>query len=451
MAAYKAYGSDLTTIALKLKEQYVYGSSRLGVINRDMDVDQPRLTPDNGNANLGTAYLATFTRGGKLFEFTNHLGNVLFTATDAKVPKAQTGNPSLIGSYSVNMVTATDYSPFGMILQGMNYNSAAATKYRYGFNGKELDNETKGSGNQYDYGERAYDPRTGRFNSVDRLTASYPWYTPYQFSGNNPILNIDLDGLEEHPYFLLPQWAKNAYQFFDGLSAAAKSLAHDLAPIRIADENDPKNLGEWWNGVKTIPSNLSQLPSEFKRVYTEGSIKDKTELTTKTAGMVFALIKGKPTQSNIGMTSYGFNQALKKAGVISGEMGVIFKKARAAAAGDISAASEIRVAKLLRDENKNVHFIDADLGHKAGTGTFDFFADGIKTDVKRIQGLGRNAVSDVAGGVEQVGPGGQVIVVRPADSKFTLKQYEESLIKNFKPKKEGVTVRVVEESSLPKL
>jgi hypothetical protein len=33
--------------------------------------------------------------------------------------------------------------------------------------------------------------------SVDPLTASYPWYTPYQFAGNKPITFIDIDGLEE--------------------------------------------------------------------------------------------------------------------------------------------------------------------------------------------------------------------------------------------------------------
>jgi hypothetical protein len=32
--------------------------------------------------------------------------------------------------------------------------------------------------------------------SVDPLTQSYPWYTPYQFAGNVPIAAIDLDGLE---------------------------------------------------------------------------------------------------------------------------------------------------------------------------------------------------------------------------------------------------------------
>ncbi len=45
---------------------------------------------------------------------------------------------------------------------------------------------------------RIYDPRAGRFLSVDPITSQYPWYTPYQFAGNKPIWAVDLDGLEEY-------------------------------------------------------------------------------------------------------------------------------------------------------------------------------------------------------------------------------------------------------------
>ena len=65
-----------------------------------------------------------------------------------------------------------------------------------GINGKENDNEVKGVGDQIDYGMRVYDPRIGKFLGVDPLTQSYPWYTPYQYAGNQPIWAIDLDGLE---------------------------------------------------------------------------------------------------------------------------------------------------------------------------------------------------------------------------------------------------------------
>jgi hypothetical protein len=35
--------------------------------------------------------------------------------------------------------------------------------YRYGFNGKEMNNEVSGTGNVYDYGFRIYNPRLGKF------------------------------------------------------------------------------------------------------------------------------------------------------------------------------------------------------------------------------------------------------------------------------------------------
>jgi RHS repeat-associated protein len=74
------------------------------------------------------------------------------------------------------------------------------SKYRYGFNGKEKDNDVKGEGNQQDYGFRIYDPRLGKFLSVDPLQKKFPELTPYQFASNSPIANVDLDGKEARYY-----------------------------------------------------------------------------------------------------------------------------------------------------------------------------------------------------------------------------------------------------------
>lgn len=82
-----------------------------------------------------------------------------------------------------------------MLMPGRHANTG---DYRYGFNGKEMDDEVKGEGNQYDYGFRIYDPRIGKFLSTDPLFRGYPYYTPYQFAGNKPIWAVDLDGLEEY-------------------------------------------------------------------------------------------------------------------------------------------------------------------------------------------------------------------------------------------------------------
>ena len=80
-----------------------------------------------------------------------------------------------------------------MLEPGRNY-SVANTNYRYGFNGKENDNDIENG--MQDYGMRIYDGRLGRFLSSDPLFKDYPFYTPYQFAGNTPIRAFDLDGLE---------------------------------------------------------------------------------------------------------------------------------------------------------------------------------------------------------------------------------------------------------------
>jgi RHS repeat-associated protein len=63
-----------------------------------------------------------------------------------------------------------------------------------------MDNETYGTGNEYDYGFRIYNTRLGKFLSVDPLTQTFPMLTPYQFASNSPIWAIDLDGLEAKIY-----------------------------------------------------------------------------------------------------------------------------------------------------------------------------------------------------------------------------------------------------------
>ena len=99
--------------------------------------------------------------------------------------------------YSVNHL---GYFPaFGSPMPTRTWSDPNA-KYKYGFNGKEIDKGDEGmggGGSTYDYGFRIYNSNLGRFLSVDPLSKSYPWYTPYQFAGNKPIRCVDLDGLEE--------------------------------------------------------------------------------------------------------------------------------------------------------------------------------------------------------------------------------------------------------------
>ena len=128
----------------------------------------------------------------------------MVTISDKKIG-VDNNSDGTIDYYTADVVTASDYYPFGMQMPGRKF--AANGTYRYGFNGKENDNEVKGEGNQQDYGMRIYDPRLGRFLSVDPIAKQYPELTPYQFASNRPIDGIDMDGLEwskSEPYFLAP-------------------------------------------------------------------------------------------------------------------------------------------------------------------------------------------------------------------------------------------------------
>jgi len=66
--------------------------------------------------------------------------------------------------------------------------------YRFAFNGKERDDETYGTGNEYDFGARIYSPRLGQWLSIDNKTAKFPSWSPYNYAIDNPIVFIDPDG-----------------------------------------------------------------------------------------------------------------------------------------------------------------------------------------------------------------------------------------------------------------
>jgi RHS repeat-associated protein len=147
-----------------LSEQPIYGSTRLGLYRGG------RL---NGQRRLGS----------KHYELANHLGNVLAVVTDNLYLDAN--------RTQAKVVSANDYFPFGLQMPGRSFQS---DDYRFGFNGHEKDDEIKGSGNHIDFGDREYDPRTGRWWSIDEKYTKYPMMSPYNFALDNPIIFRDPDG-----------------------------------------------------------------------------------------------------------------------------------------------------------------------------------------------------------------------------------------------------------------
>lgn len=89
--------------------------------------------------------------------------------------------------YEPNVLSYSDYYPFGSLLPGRNGNNG---DYRYGFNGMEQDEEVKNNpGNSYTTHFRSYDPRLGRWLSMEPKIVA--WESPYASFRNNPILFND--------------------------------------------------------------------------------------------------------------------------------------------------------------------------------------------------------------------------------------------------------------------
>jgi RHS repeat-associated protein len=178
-----------------LTERHLYGSGRLGTDNRVVKLYKLTPVPTAYLLPIGEAAVDTFSSviGKKYYEGSNHLGNVMAVFTDRRLLLDANANNLADDHRLPHIVSTSDYYAFGMPMTARSYN---ASNYRYGFNGKENDNEVKGQGNQQDYGMRIYDPRLARFLSLDPLAKSFANLTPYQFASNSPIANIDLDGLE---------------------------------------------------------------------------------------------------------------------------------------------------------------------------------------------------------------------------------------------------------------
>jgi RHS repeat-associated protein len=277
----------------KQNEVHIYGSSRLGVATKNtlfahqpVYAGQTNYVSADGDSSVLYSYasdsIKTFYRGEKRYELSNHLGNVLAVITDRRIQACGAGEYLY---YEAQTVSVSDYYPFGMQVKDRSW-SDSSYSYRFGFNGKESDDEVSGSGNQYDYGFRIYNPRLGKFLSVDPLSKSYPWLTPYQFANNSSISAVDLDGLE---YFyaadgrLLGNIGKNENVYL----VAEKDIAATVNLISQSKEIEQKiNYVEKDHGLSitdrmTLDFNEVLLTRSNKAIgLTNGELNTRAFLTT---------------------------------------------------------------------------------------------------------------------------------------------------------------------------
>ena len=189
---------------------------------------------------------STVNKACSPYELSNHLGNVLTVVSDRKIA-VDNNNDLITDYYLADVVNATDYTPFGAPMPGRQFNSG---NYRYGFNGQSKDNEIKGDGNSYDFKNRIYDPRLGKFLSTDVVGEAFPFWSPYHFSANNPIWFIDFDGLQ-------PVVRKANY---GGLEYTISSSIEDPNTFSVSSEN--KGIVRLFN--KTTSTTLDFTPKGRK-------------------------------------------------------------------------------------------------------------------------------------------------------------------------------------------
>jgi RHS repeat-associated protein len=154
------------------------------------------------------------------------------------------------------------HHPFGMVMPSRTFEHANG--YRYGFNGKENDDDIVGTGQgTQDYGMRIYNPSLGKFLSVDPMTKSYSELTPYQFASNTPIRAIDLDGLEKVDYQDKRVDGVTVQIDISKTRTADGSLQQSTTTTdRVADANGnitpPVTLGTISQVTANVQSNLQQ-------------------------------------------------------------------------------------------------------------------------------------------------------------------------------------------------
>jgi RHS repeat-associated protein len=174
MAVYNEQKYEDGKIDLSLTEQHLYGSSRLGMRQvNELLVEKDEIKefePEYSSRNLGE----------KVFELTNHLGNVLAVVSDKKLANNE---PDVKATF--------DYFPFGSPMPGR---VNEREEYRYGFTGHEKENEV--TAGIYSTETRLLDTRLGIWRGVDELFMKYPDLSSYNYVVNNPITFVDFDGRE---------------------------------------------------------------------------------------------------------------------------------------------------------------------------------------------------------------------------------------------------------------
>ncbi len=263
---------SISNNVIKLEEHLIYGIGRFGkskFINKIID-------------GLPNENSVTYSRslGLKNYELMDHLQNVRAVITDQK-DYIVINNQKI---YKPDHESNHHYYPFGMKMLGR---EIIAENYRFGFNGKEKDNEIYGYENDYNYGERNYDPRIAKWMNVDPMFKSYPQASPYNFALNSPIQAVDPDGnlvIFVNGLMLDHALASDNRQLADidpdpkmvVLSSAGYRPypTYEISDVSIGDDGGkagPLYLGKVFSYWGDMDNEFNKALKDDKNVYVDGS------------------------------------------------------------------------------------------------------------------------------------------------------------------------------------
>ncbi len=167
---------------MKLQEQHIYGSARLGVVKPDIEMIGAVDPSDVGEFDR--------VRGMKRYELANHLGNVLTVISDRKIATVDNGVNIY---YHAEIISYSDYYPFGAPMsQGTTDRTWSVEEYRFGFNGKERELQITGFNTHTSAEFWMYDSRIGRRWNVDPVYKHE--MSSYSCFSNSPSNRVDPKG-----------------------------------------------------------------------------------------------------------------------------------------------------------------------------------------------------------------------------------------------------------------
>ncbi len=181
------------------------------------------------------------------YHLNDNLGNLRVACRCAE--KAQEKQEDRYDGYPPYIVQQVIYDGWGVKLPIFNPDKyKGRPEHRFKYNGKEYMSDV----GWYEYGFRIYDPSIARFNQVDPLAMDYSYKSTFDYAENEPLANIDMDGLES--------WRSVGNKEIHGPLSRNFVSANSLVP---KEENNGKSiiskLKVFSGGVGTLTLNSRNL------------------------------------------------------------------------------------------------------------------------------------------------------------------------------------------------